>query len=227
MPVYLQSTSGVAQQGIKILLYGRSGVGKTRLSASAPAPVIFSAESGLLSLRQNNLPYSQINSYQDLVDAYYWSVQSQEAQQFGTVVLDSISEIAEVILKDARKNHKDPRKAYGDVLDQTINMVRLFRDIPYKNVVIIAKEEWQKDEQTGIMQYGPMFPGSKLGPQMPYFFDEVFRYIVGTDPTTKQEWAALQTRADMQSVAKDRSGVLQPYELPDLGSIINRINGVA
>lgn len=227
MPVYLQSTANVVTQGVKALIYGRAGVGKTRLAASAPNPVIFSAESGLLSLRQNNLPFSEIKSYQDLVDAYWWVMQSAEARQFESVFIDSISDVAEVILNDAKKHHKDPRKAYGDVLDNTLGMVRFFRDVPGKHIFILAKEEFQKDETTGQMMFAPAFPGKQLGPQMPYYFDEVFRYVAGADPITKAPWEALQTKADAQSVAKDRSGALQPLEYPHLGAIINKIYGVA
>ena len=47
-------------------------------------------------------------------------------------------------------------------------------DLSGRNVVFTSKQEWQKDEVTGISRYGPMMPGQKLGPQLPYLFDEVF-----------------------------------------------------
>jgi ABC-type transporter Mla maintaining outer membrane lipid asymmetry ATPase subunit MlaF len=41
--------------GVKNLIYGGAGAGKTVLMATAPMPVLISAESGALSLRQSNL----------------------------------------------------------------------------------------------------------------------------------------------------------------------------
>ena len=35
----------------------------------------------------------------------------------------------------------------------------------------------------------------------------------------------LQTALDNSYIAKDRAGVLEPYELPDLGAIIAKIGG--
>ena len=216
-------TSQVTGYGVKCLVYGGAGVGKTRLSATAPAPIIISAESGLLSLRKYNLPFIGVSTYQDFSDAYAWCVSSREAQQFGTIMIDSISEIAEQILSAAKATRKDGRLAYGDMADTLILAVKMFRNIPGKNVVIIAKEEFQKDEQTGMMHYGPMFPGRRTGPDMPYYFDEVFRYVTGTDMATKQEWRALLTRNDGVSIAKDRSGSLDTYEHPHLANIFAKI----
>lgn len=41
--------------GVKCIVYGRAGIGKTMLVATAPAPFLISAESGLLSLREQNI----------------------------------------------------------------------------------------------------------------------------------------------------------------------------
>jgi AAA domain len=226
MAIQFGYTSQAGGNGAKMLCYGGSGVGKTRLAATAPAPIIISAESGLLSLRQYNLPVIKIATYQDFSDAYSWCVGAKEAQQFGTIIVDSISEVAETILTAAKSKRNDGRLAYGDMADSLITAVKMFRDIPRKHVLIIAKEERQKDEITGQMLFGPMFPGRRAGPDMPYYFDEVFRYVTGTDPTTKQEWRALLTQPDGTSVAKDRSGVLDPYEQPHIANIIAKINGV-
>ena len=43
------------EQGVKVLTWAESGMGKTTLCATAPRPVILSAESGLLALNKKNL----------------------------------------------------------------------------------------------------------------------------------------------------------------------------
>jgi hypothetical protein len=67
-------------------------------------------------------------------------------------------------------------------------------------------------------------PGSKLGPQLPYLFDEVFRLGINKTPQGEQ-YRFLQTQPDLQCDAKDRSGALDPIEQPDLNHVITKILG--
>lgn len=223
--------------GIKCCVYGGSGMGKTVLMATAPIPLLISAESGALSLRQANLerlygvgnphicynmPIIEVKSVEDLTDAYNWCSQSAEAQQFQTVGMDSISEIAEVVLNNAKRQVKDPRQAYGELIEKMETLIRSFRDLPNKNVVITAKMEPSKDELTGVVKYGPAMPGAKLGNKLPYFFDEVFRLGVGQTPQG-EKYRFLQTQPDLQFEAKDRSGALAPVEAPILSAVFAKI----
>ena len=113
--------------------------------------------------------------------------QSAEAKNFQSIGLDSISEIGEVVLNNAKRQVKDPRQAYGELIEKMETLVRAFRDIPGKNVLVSAKMEPTKDELSGIVKYGPSMPGAKLGPKLPYFFDIVMRLGIGKDTTTQQE----------------------------------------
>ena len=208
--------------GIKALVYGKSGVGKTYLARTAPAPIILSAEAGVLSLRDVAIPMIQIKTVQDLTEAHLWLQNSTEAKQFATVYIDSISEIGEVVLANAKAQVKDPRQAYGELIEKMMAMIRAYRDLPGFNVVMVAKQEPVKDELTGIVQYGPSMPGAKLGQQLPYLFDEVFRLGIGKTPQGV-EYRFLQTAPDLQFDAKDRSGRLDAVEQPNLGFIFNKI----
>lgn len=208
--------------GVKLLVYGRAGMGKTTLCATAPNPIILSAEAGLLSLRRSNLPVIEIKTLEDLQDAYQWATESEEAKSFETICLDSLSEIAEVVLNNAKRTSKDPRQAYGELIERMGTTVRSFRDLSGKHVYMSAKQEGIKDDTVGTTTYGPSMPGSKLGGQLPYMFDEVLRLTVGRTPDG-QEYRYLQTRPDFQSEAKDRSGALDAMEPPDLTAIINKI----
>ncbi len=226
MAVHITTTQQAAQlHGIKCLVYGKSGAGKTKLAATAPAPIILSAESGILSLREFQIPMIQIKTVADLTEVHQWAQNSAEAKQFATIYIDSISEIGEVVLANAKAQVKDPRQAYGELIEKMMALVKAFRDLPGKNVVMAAKQEPIKDEMTGIVQYGPSMPGSKLGPQLPYLFDEVFRLGVGKTPQGV-EYRFLQTGPDLQYDAKDRSGSLDPVERPDLSFVFSKILGV-
>jgi hypothetical protein len=221
-----QSTRQLAaSHGVKVLTYGPAGVGKTTLMATAPAPLLISAEAGLLSLRNVDVPVLPVKTLDDLTGIYNWILGSKEALQYWTIGLDSISEIGEVCLAAEKGINKDPRQAYGILIERMMLLMRSFRDLPNKHVFFSAKMEHYKDEVTGIVKYQPSMPGKQLGPAMPYMFDEVFYMGVGKDDQGK-EYRYLRTCLDHQHDAKDRSGALDPIEPPDLTHIFNKILGV-
>lgn len=225
MPISITTTDQAAVlHGVKVLVHGRAGAGKTMLCATAPDPIIISAEAGLLSLRHLTLPVIQVTTMSDLSEAYQYVSQSEEAQQYQTVCLDSLSEIAEVVLSTEKAASKDPRKAYGEMQEKMTQLIRGFRDLPGKHVYFSAKQTANKDDISGVTLYGPNMPGRQLGPQLPYFFDEVFALDVGRTPEG-QEFRFLRTRTDLQYEAKDRSGALDEYEKPDLTHVFNKIIG--
>lgn len=211
----IQNTRDVkTNNGIKVMVYGLAGTGKTRLCATAPRPIILSAEQGLLSLSNQDVPFIQISSLEQLQAA---RLQIHNDKRFWTVCLDSASEIAEVCLRDRIANNKDPRKAYGEMAQEILNEVRMFRDFPQRHVVFIMKQGRIKDEQTGGILNGPLMPGQQLDQHMPYMFDEVFQLVTMGGNT------ALRTRRDNLNEAKDRSGKLDEWEPPNLTHIFNKI----
>jgi hypothetical protein len=219
----ITSTNQTAlRQGIKVLVHGRAGAGKTTLCATAPSPIILSAEAGLLSLRHADLPVIVINTMGDLHDAYRFLSSSSEAKQYHTVCLDSLTEIAEVVLVKEKAGSKDPRRAYGEMNDQMVQLIRAYRDLPEKHVYFSAKQTSNKDEITGVTLYGPSMPGRQLGAQLPYFFDEVFCLDIGRTPEG-ETYRFLRTQTDLQYEAKDRSGALDAYEPPSLSHVFNKI----
>lgn len=205
------------KDGVKVCVYGGSGVGKTRLCATAPAPIIFSAENGLLSLRKERVPYIDITNYAALVDAYKWAMTSSEAKRYQTICLDSLSEMAEVVLAKEQSKTNDGRRAYGETQQQMYQLIRNFRDMDNKNVVMICKE---MSVPVGNYKCSvPIMPSEKLQAQVPYFFDLVLHLFVGQNPTTGQSYSAIHTAADAYWQAKDRSGNLDPIEYPNLATI--------
>lgn len=207
--------------GIKAAVFGGSGVGKTRLLATAPDPMILSAEEGLLSLRKEKVPFIDVSNYKDLTEAYLWIMRSNEARKYATFGLDSLSEIAEVVLAEEKKKTNDPRKAYGEMQQQMYALIRNFRDIPNKHVVMIAKE-MLVEVSPNCKQAQPIMPSEKLQAQVPYFFDLVLHLYVGTDPSNGSRFTALHTQSSANWQAKDRSGTLDPIEYPNLSNIFKK-----
>ena len=220
------NTNDVHNNGVKALVYGIAGAGKTTLATTLPRPIIISAENGLLSIAGSGIGVIEVENFEDLKQAYQWCVNPANQTYFDSIILDSISEIAEQILLFAKTKVKDARLAYTDLSDRLIDIIKDFRDIKGKHVIMTAKIESAKEELTGVTKYFPSVPGNKLTQKLPYLFDEVLYLGVKTDPSTNQSFRFIQTQPDFQVAAKDRSGKLNFTEPPNLGLIINKIIGV-
>jgi len=212
----------------KILVYGGAGVGKTTLIASLRGKMlILSAEAGLLSLAGADIDADvvEVTSIEAL-RAVYAELRA-DAHGYDWVVLDSVSEIAEVVLSAEKAKTKDPRQAYGALSDEMVKIMRAFRDLAC-GVYFSAKLASTKDETTGRVSHSIGMPGAKLGEALPYLFDEVFRLVVIDEDDGNGGKVAsryLLTATDGKSVAKDRSGKLEAYEPADLGAVVAKIVG--
>jgi hypothetical protein len=219
MAISLKRTGSIVG-ATKILVHGTSGAGKTKLIGTLPRPVVISAERGLASLRDEDVFAIEVATLADVHEAYSWLTSSDEARDFDSVAIDSISEVAEVVLAAEKRVAKDPRQAYGAMQDQMSELIRAFRDVP-RHVYMIAKTEKATDEMGRIL-YSPSMPGNKAGQALPYFFDEVFALRAEKDSEGVTQ-RMLMTDTDGLWTAKDRSGRLSSWESPDLGAIITKI----
>jgi phage nucleotide-binding protein len=222
MAINLRSTKDLHANGVKLLVYGNAGAGKTSLIPTLPNPIVLSAEGGLLSIADADVPYLEVNDMTTLMEAYDWLAVGA-GREYQSIALDSISEIAEVVLNHEKKIAKDPRQAYGAMQEQMSDLIRAFRDLPGRHVLFTAKCEKTADE-TGRILYAPSMPGNKTGQQLPYFFDEVLALRVEKDQEGVAQ-RALMCDSDGIWQAKDRSGKLDTWEAPDLGAIIRKIGG--
>ena len=225
MAISIKRTREAHANGVKLLVFGAAGAGKTSLIKTLPNPIIISAEAGLLSLVGEDLPYVEVSNMTELKDAYAWLAGSDEARGFESVAVDSISEIAEVVLNYEKKIAKDPRQAYGAMQEQMTDLIRAFRDLPGRHVYMSAKLEKSTDEM-GKVFYAPSMPGNKTGQQLPYFFDEVLALRVEKDADGVPQ-RALMAHPDGLWTAKDRSGRLDAWEPADLGAVIRKIGGAS
>lgn len=219
MSIEVKNTSDVSASYIKMLVYGQAGSGKTTLIKTLPNPIILSAEGGLLSIRDMELPFIKIESYSDLRDAYLWLV--EHAGKYQSVAIDSISEIAEVVLSHEKRTTKDVRAAYGSMADQVTDLIRSFRNLPM-HVYMTAKLEKTMDD--GRLLWSASMPGNKTGQSLPYYFGMVLALRVEKD-AEGNIWHGLKCKGDSAWLAKDRSGQLEEWEEPHLGKLIKKIGG--
>lgn len=223
---YMNSDTASVDQGVKVLVYGESGNGKTFLARSLPkdSTLVVSVESGVLSLQGAGMHVLRCETFEDVV-----SVLNEMDTKYAfakNVFIDSGSEIAEKVLAYHKPKTKEPRQAYNAMAEHTIMLVKMFRDLPRRNVFVTAKAETDKDGVSGLMVTTPSMPGRVLTKELPYLFDEVFYLGVaemddGTGKKVRQRY--LQTDRDLNKTAKDRSGKLDFYEPADLSHILNKI----
>jgi len=212
-----------ADHGIKALVYGAAGTGKTHLCGTAPRPLIISAESGLMTLRGSQHKVALVDSYAEVQEVLQWCRTYAAKEGILTICLDSISEIVEKCLATARAKSKDPRQAYGEMATLAIELIKDFRDLAGFHVLFTAKEQRTTDELTGAVTCHPQAPGKQVGPQMPYLFDLVLHSYSDRNPTDGSTFFALRTQRSFGVDAKDRSNSLDEVEYPDFNNIVNKI----
>ncbi len=213
------STTQEDSNTVNILIYGRSGVGKTVVITTAQKPIIISSEKGLLSIASSNLPVIKVKTISDLEDAYEYIVKHKK--KYKTVCLDSISDIAAAVLSDLKKSYKNQMQAYGELYDQMVTVIKDFRDLPMNTYFIAQAAE--KDASAGFTTIRPSMPGKALTQQLPYLFDEVFCMRISEEEDGEGGYRYFQTTPDVVRDAKDRSGALLSIEEPDLKKIFKKI----
>jgi len=156
----------IDDNGLKILVHAPSGFGKTVLCATTGRKsLLINAESGLLSLKEvpedikKNIDVVTVNELTELGELY--DMLAQGGHPYDWIMLDSLSEIAEVCLSKHMKEAKDGRKAYGALADDMYTLIREFRDLPKVCIYMSAKQEFREDS-SGTSKYRPMMPGRNL-----------------------------------------------------------------
>lgn len=220
MPIKIKKTSEVKLDGVKSIIYGPAGVGKTVLCSTAPKPIIISAEQGLLSLADKDVDFVEVKKIAEVQQAYDYFTKSND-HDYQTICVDSLSEIGEVVLAEFKKNEKDGRQAYMKLATALNAMVRNFRDIKGKNIVFTAKVRTIEDEDTGITSYVPSMPGRVMPDALPYLVDVVLPMRIGGKKGDQYRY--LQAGMDIRWVSKDRSGKLDAKEKPNLTALFDKI----
>lgn len=223
MPIKIKKTKENIVN-VKLLIYGEAGIGKTRMVSTAPNPLLISSEKGLMSLKDEDIDYINITSLQDIEDTYNYLVSDSESlNKYDTYCLDSISDLAEIILHEFMENERDGRNAYGKLGNIGLDLLRRFRDISSKHLYFIAKMVREEDEYTGIPTWRPYMPGKTLINSLPHMFDILAPLRKNETEDKKIIYTYLQIKPDIQFMSKDRSNKLDEIEEPNLTKIFNKI----
>lgn len=219
--------------GVKAIVYGAPGSGKTPLVATAPRPVMLVTEPGMLSMRHSNVPAWEAYTAPRIVEFMEWVGKSKELGSFDTIAIDSLTAIAELFLTDELPKHKHGMKAYGAMAERVMGICALLYYMPQKHVVMIAKQtQVENGKQTliqdgqvtyeSVMQRRPHFPGKDLNIRIPHLFDDVLHLGDASVPGQPKPVRALRTREIAEVFARDRAGTLNELEPPDLTQLFSK-----
>lgn len=128
----------------RVMIYGPHGLGKTTFGAGAPAPIFILTEDGLGRLEVDHFPLA--TSYDDVVGAI--STLYSEDHTFGTVVIDSLDWLDNLVWADINSKHDAKDLAYGkgaviaaDYWRGILEGLSALRDEKGMAVVLIAHAE--------------------------------------------------------------------------------------
>lgn len=200
---------------IKAVVYGASGIGKTSFAGEAKNVIFASAEGGLLSIADKLPNYVEIKSLQDLKDFYKYL--KTTPHNFDSVVIDSITEINEIIKLDIEKKNGRAMQLqdWGTLSKEIKNILRSFRDLAEEpketdavkhkaiNVLFIAQELYEdKDENGAASKIVPSLNG-KASTDIAYFMD-----IVGYMIVDKAGQRKIITSSNPKLLTKDRTKLI-------------------
>jgi hypothetical protein len=217
----LKPASTLAQRfGVKAVAYGGPGTGKTPCINTAPKPVLCVIEPGMLSMRSSSIPAFEAYDANKITEFFDWLFKSNEAKQFDTVGIDSISQLAEIFLTQELLRNKDGRKAYGEMSRRVMDIVNQLYYMPQKHVYLIAKQAVY--DEGGIQKKRPFFPGQDLNVKVPHMYDEVLHFGLVNVPGQPKPVVGIRCQESFDIMARDRSGKLNEIEPPDLSAIFSK-----
>lgn len=158
-----------------------------------------------------------IHALEDLKELYKFL--KTEKHPYETVVIDSITEINEVIKANIEKKNGRAMQLqdWGTLAKIIRDILRLFRDLDM-HVVFIAQESIDKDGDK-IQKIVPNLNG-KASEEIAYFMDIVGYFTV--DPITNER--KILTNSNGKTVAKDRTGQIKNDTEANFMSWVEKVN---
>lgn len=157
---------------VKVLLYGRNGQGKTRISARAPAPLIIDCnEEGTQSVR--NYPGVEVfpaKRWDDFVYAYWYLRDGKH--NYETVVVDTLTLAQAMCIKAVLKQQEDrdpnrppqmpDRRTWGQVGEMMKEQILNYRNLDLHVVFVCqVRKDYNEDEEASDLFVPDLSPASR------------------------------------------------------------------
>lgn len=211
------------QYGVKSIIYGGPGTGKTPIAATAPRPLILMSEPGMLSMKGSSVPTYPAFSEAKLEEFFKWWFESAETKNFDTLIWDSVSQAAEFIVehlmtgKSKGGNKVHGLEAHGTMGTFMLDKINRLYFQEKKHIILIAKLE--KFDLNGLIYERPYFPGKMLPIRVPHLYDLITKLGVYNVPGRPKPEKAFRTMEDLGQMGRDRSGNLAEFEPPNMAHI--------
>lgn len=188
---------------LSIVVYGRSGTGKTTFSASLPKPILLldMREDGTDSIAdQKEVSVARIEHWEEF-EQLYWYLKSDK-HKFKSVVIDTASELQDMAINHVA-GEREPdemlsRRIWGQVSGMLKTWLLNYRDLTnsghIENICIIAHDRRYDDENDAGDQLDPSV-GPRLMPSVSDFLCGMVKVIGNTyirekkkskDPTDRE-----------------------------------------
>jgi len=173
----ITSTKDMQIDYAKVVVYGPPGAGKTIFGATFPDALILSAESGLLSVRDQDIDVWEVKTWEDIEEAFRYL--HTEDHGYKTVVLDSLSEVQKKLNEHIVRKFPAKKRDYEDLMsmsdwgysiDRLRKMCRAFRDLPMNVVFIALSQEVMMEEELMVK---PALSGKTLSDELAGWVDAV------------------------------------------------------
>ncbi len=219
---------------LRVMVYGKSGTGKTTFAGTFPKPYFFDFNMGMLSLRGKDIVYDTFVD-EDLAHPtayrrFLKRVDEVKDEKFETVVVDDFPSMCECMMRNIQMTNGTLEKTPN--LHEWQLLVRRGEEAFHRfkllgfNVVFIALEKVLTDEVTGEIKNIPLIMGKALPERSPGWFDEVFRAQVDRDKEGKAVYHLLTTAArryEAKSRLAGMSHCFSELETPDYKVLMNKI----
>jgi len=230
-------TKDIKNKPKRVIIYGPSGSGKTYFAGSFPNPIFIDLDDGMATLAHVDVEYYTINGsptedveavklmgdkLAESSNSYLKTIALLEhyintLDDSSTLVLDSLS-----IFTDAALEHvldlggvKTPRiQDWGAAQKLIETVISAFRKARC-HVVVIAHEQFMKDEDSGLISWLPLTIG-KLCTKLPLYFDEVYHSYAerGKGSEKGKMIYGIETSPTRRTTAKSRSALIGNIEFP-------------
>jgi len=208
----------------RVLLFGDTGVGKTRLAGTFPAPFFIDSDKGGKTLESLHIPYLNIErdgKVFELILDVLRSLRKKEDLPFvvQTLVFDSLTSLADALMVEAMRTGKvaaDVNRVkpewdhYSIVQSRMKTFMKYCQDMQY-NIVATCGTKLEKDDVRGTFVGKPNILGGYRD-LVGFDFDDVI-YMACEGTQTARKYKAYTTRVSYYD-AKSRSGLAPVYEDP-------------
>lgn len=229
------STSDIKAQTWNIVVVGEAGLGKTTSlqNLDETTTLIIDIDKGLASLRHKNFKVWDVTKganpkekLEKFVEVLKYLRTEPAKKQFKTIVIDSITELGELMLNGLENDPEYSGKAkmlprYGELGKNSMELMKILRDMPHYNKIYIALADREQDENGNFIR-GISYPG-KTSQKIPGYMDMVLYLMAEKDKDGNVNRMFL-TENNGKIVAKDRSKKLSKFEPADIQKILEKIN---